>query len=62
MRTNVTISLDHDLRIRFKEYCIENKVSQAGVIESLIIDYLKNKSQASTCENTAGNDHSRSEQ
>lgn len=36
MRSNLTVSLDHELKIKFKEYCHNARRFQGVVLESLI--------------------------
>lgn len=53
MKSNLTISLDHETKVRFKEYCHQTRQSQSGVIEALIVEHLEKNgslSQAPTNE------------
>lgn len=55
MKSNITICLDHDVRIKFKEHCENTEQKMSGVIESLIVEHLeKNDSPACSCKNETG--------
>lgn len=41
MRSNLTVSLDHELKLKFRDYCHNARKFQGVVLENLILEMFK---------------------
>jgi len=58
MRSNLTVSLDHELKVRFKEYCYQIRKPQGAVLDTLISEmFEKEKAQSLPASTETGNAH-----